>query len=414
MLLSCFLYFKRLYFVILILKNMLKKIKRFWNNIKIGLALGMKSADEEILHNDNGGDDVDSGVHQQVSDKRVAKHLLKGEITQEVEELRYRTFAVDREAKGYDFYSPVKAVKKPQTLSRKMMYLTDKGLILITIQPNRHIGDDVYEALAEIDTKNIQVDKKGEIQQNIGKIKKKHRYTIQVERPQDFFPRYRLEEYTQKVVCFYADEEKKKCVVDFYVTKYPNDKDYKSKGFVRELENIRDKKMKSDVVDIKGLEFQTVHAYGKNDGLFYKFQNFVFDGIYEYDGDYIVRYKGSVAVDGEDFFDKYYSESMAKKYRDNAPKEATVNYDPYNTADIRTYKCAICGKTVSYNQQDIDNVVPTDDTDKIEKDNDVTEFMDMENTEQLFGKKICKECMAKHKSELMAEYYESVSKNKAE
>ena len=83
---------------------MWKKIKSVLNRLKIGLAVGMKTADEQILHNDNIADDVNSAIHKQQDDHRVAKHLLKGEITQEVKELVHRTIAVDRERQEYEVY----------------------------------------------------------------------------------------------------------------------------------------------------------------------------------------------------------------------------------------------------------------------------------------------------------------------
>lgn len=186
--------------------------KSLLNKLKIGLALGMKAADEELVHSNTSIDDVDSGVHQQVTDKRVAKHLLKGEITQEVEELRYRTYLVDRESKDFDFYSPVKAVRKQKDDTRRISYENNENLYLITVQENRHIGDDVYDALENIDIDKMETDDNGEVKYNLGKLQKKHNYTIKLGRNEYTVPRYRLEEYTKKLVCLSMDETEKKAL----------------------------------------------------------------------------------------------------------------------------------------------------------------------------------------------------------
>ena len=75
----------------------MNKIKKFLLNIWYGLPFGLKAASEEIM---SGGEVEQNGssINQEATDNRVAKHLLKAEVTQEVEELRYRTYKVAGEA----------------------------------------------------------------------------------------------------------------------------------------------------------------------------------------------------------------------------------------------------------------------------------------------------------------------------
>ena len=87
-------------------------IKKWAYKILYALPFGMKAADEEIMGGNSSSSDDGQSVHQQVSDERVAKHLLKGEITQPVKELRYRTYKVDDEAKNYEYLGGGTAIKK--------------------------------------------------------------------------------------------------------------------------------------------------------------------------------------------------------------------------------------------------------------------------------------------------------------
>ena len=185
-------------------------------------------------------------------------------------------------------------------------------------------------------------------------------------------------------------------VLDFYVTKYPNDREWKSKGFVREVEYIKTGR-RSDVTDINSIEFITTHAFNFYDGITFKFNKLQFKEVLEYDGDYILRFNASVEINGKDFFDENQCESMKKKYDENAPKETTINVNPYDLQDVRVYRCSMCGKEVFYNQKDIDSLSSSEDS----TGSDVTEYMDMETSEQTFGKMVCRECMEKHKAELM-------------
>lgn len=387
---------------------MWKKIKSVLNRLKIGLAVGMKTADEQILHNDNIADDVNSAIHKQQDDHRVAKHLLKGEITQEVKELVHRTIAVDRESQEYEVYSPMKALKLPKRIEKRVPEIYNKEKYsLLTVQSNKTLGDNVLEALENVDMNNIETDKNGEISQEIGKLKKKHRYTLKVTRNITFTPRYFIEEYAKKLVCFTINQEENKYMLDFYFTKYPNDKDWKSKGFVREVEYMKNDRRRSDITDIRTVSFVTSNAYGFYDGISFNFDNLHFEEVLDFDGSYILRFSASLKEKPKDFFDDLYNEEMDRKYKNKAPKkESTVSIDPYSPMNERTYTCSVCGKVVKYNVESVDNKIASDETVK----DGVTEYMDMENAEQTFGRAICKDCLAKHNLELLNEYAENLKK----
>ena len=60
-----------------------------------GLFYGMKAADDTLLS--PAQDDLcNTVIQKEVADERVGGHLMKGEVTQAVEELRYRTYEVER------------------------------------------------------------------------------------------------------------------------------------------------------------------------------------------------------------------------------------------------------------------------------------------------------------------------------
>lgn len=379
---------------------MWKKIKSILNRLKMGLALGMKTADEQIMHNDNIADDVNSGIHQQQNDHRVAHHLLKGEVTQEVQELLWRTVKVERESKSHEYYSPYKTVKKQNLYdSRKLKIFNEPVYEVLTVQENKNIGDNVLDTLEKVDMNNVVINENGEVRHNIGRLQKSHKYTIGVKRSNMFTPRYYIEEYTNKLVCLIVNEEKNNYIIDFYVSKYPNDREWKSKGFVREVEYIKSGRH-SDVTDIKSIEFVTSHAFKFYDGITFKFNKLQFKNVFEYDGDYIIRFSAEVEINGKDFFDENQCESMKKKYDENAPKETVINVNPYDLKDMRAFRCSVCGKEVFYNQKNIDELASSEETNT---ESDVTEYMDMQMTEQTFGKMVCRECLDKHKAELMEE-----------
>ena len=71
----------------------------------------MKATEDEVLHQTANSIGGGSSIIKEVDDTRVSKALLKGEITQEVEELRYRTYKVDKEAKTFGKFELIDLIK---------------------------------------------------------------------------------------------------------------------------------------------------------------------------------------------------------------------------------------------------------------------------------------------------------------
>lgn len=94
--------------------RILDKIKGFF----MAIPFGMKAADE-ILTTSNKDTDEGSSIHQQMEKKCVYNDLLKGELTQEVEELRYETFKAEEESNEYQYIGNGLAIKKKGSATKK-------------------------------------------------------------------------------------------------------------------------------------------------------------------------------------------------------------------------------------------------------------------------------------------------------
>lgn len=357
------------------MRKIKNKIKELW----YGLFGAMKITEEETLKAP--GVNISAGVtiNQEVHDKRVSTALLAGKETQEVKELRYRTYAVDREAQTYEVFSPTLAMKKDELEKQdtKFIYYDDSdGLEVITIQNNFPLVETIEESLEQVGNRGKRTD-----------------YWIKIEREFGFMPRYRLEEYTKRLVV----KEKTKgktAIIEFYVSKYPYEMDLKSKGFVKEIEKVMNDKVRSDVLDINIVSFTTNHAYKVVDMLLYTFKVKELKGVSEYDGHYVIRYLADIIVNGQDRTDQYYNEEMANKYKNKAKKEVVHDLTPHTVDTV--YVCEECGKEVKYCPQDMDNLDPSDEI----NDGSVTEFFDLQISERTFGKKLCKKCLERHLNEL--------------
>ena len=356
----------------------MKKIFNWLSTLWHGLFYGMKATDE-IMVTGNIDTIPGSAIIQEVNDHRVSKALLKGEVTQEVEELRYRTYKVDREAKQYEYIAPTLAFKRDKQDSKFVSYEKNGDLELITIQPNETIVEEIAKSLG-----------------SVGTYGQRDEYLIKLKRK--FFPRYRLEAYTKRLAVFKLDETH--VILDFYVSKYPNDKDFKSKGFVREIEKIKDEQMHSDVLDIDNVSFTTSHAYKLNDLLQFEFNNLEFKGVSEFDGHYVIKFEACIVKNGYDLIEQYNSVSMEKKYQNKEKKDIAL--DLFNIPQTKVYKCESCGKEIVYDPIEMEEVAATKPREidaETDSNTHTTEFMDVQIVQQTYGVLLCKDCLKKYLKE---------------
>lgn len=358
------------------MNRLLKAVRSFF----IGLFLSMKKTEDDTLHQSGVDSDAGTAINQQVTENRVSQALLRGEVTQEVVDLRYRTYAVARESAHYNYFSPTLAKKKKPSNVSSMHIENADNREIVTIQDNKVAVETVTESLLRIGSDGKYV-------------KRQNEYNIQITRGEYATPRFRIEDFMKKIVVKKGDDEWT-AVLDMYVSKYPDDKDVRSKPFIRELERILDTGIRSDMFDIKSVSFETYKAYGLDDMLRFEFGDLQLACIMEYDGDYIIRMVASIVDGGTDMTEEFYSERMAKKYENKEKKELTYTMDP--NEQVRTYTCASCGKTVFFDARALDGKNASDEFDG----ESVTEYLDYEMSEETFGKMLCKDCIKKEMQRL--------------
>ena len=129
------------------------------------------------------------------------------------------------------------------------------------------------------------------------------------------------------------------------------------------------------------------------------FKNIRFREVIEFDGHYILKFKASLQQDILDLTKKYFSKTMEEKYKNKEKKEVVLNFFDYN--QIQVYKCQECGKEIILDNELMEeiNVYQGRDITEENFENEnpqVLEFMDMQISEQTFGKRLCSDCLKKY------------------
>ena len=355
------------------MKKTFLNIKNWLYLLWTGLFWGLKSTDKEAFT--QSGVDMGGGISmdEEMHTNRISHDLLAGKETQAVKELRYRTYKVDRESKMYEYFSPTLALKREEKLDSKFVkFENEENLNIITVQNNFPLTEGVLETLRQVDGQRHKIE-----------------YWIKLIREKGFLPRYRLEEYTKRIVVREYEKDVK-AVLDFYVTKYPNDKDLKSKGFVREIEHVMNDGLRSDVLQIKNVSFVTCHAFNQYDMILFEFNNLQYRYVKEFDGHYVISFLSDIVKNGEDLTDKFKNQAMEEKY--NKKERKDVVYELTTDMLKQTFYCADCGKAIEYDPMAIDEMEPSANPTGTNN----TAYFDLQMAEQTFGKKLCTDCLKKY------------------
>ena len=306
---------------------MINSIKKYFYRLWYSLPFAMKAANNEIFGSSdkNGGD---MSIHQEVNDQRVGHHLLKGEVTQEVEELRYRTYKVSEESERYQYIGNGISVKEEKEEPKKNIHKF--------IQDNELLVSSVLEEMQRVGSYGTE----------------NYRFEVTYKN----FPRFKIEQFAKQVDVYINDKEST-IETAFHFNTEPNPYDMKSKPFITEVEKMANVKSKADAErnelasNIETFSFITYKSHGEDNLVTYSFTGGAkFKSFEKTDGDFIVTYSWDEYTRvPSDLSVKYYSKSMAEKYEKKVPK--VVEHELVETN--RKRYCEMCGKEINAYDGDI-------------------------------------------------------------
>lgn len=306
----------------------MNKIKNILKRTITGLPFGLKGANDVIM----GKEDTlpnNTTINEEISENRVGKHLLKGEVTQDVADLRYRTYKIDNNAKNYTYLGNGIAVKNTDEKNE------NKGKTKYHFSQSNHIiCESILTTLQQVGKHGID------------------KYWTEIQYRE--YPKFKLEKY---IMLIDVDINDKECFTTLHISTSPNPYDVSSRPFINYLENIlkdpSEYTLSHDSVlgNIESLSFSTYKAINEDDYVTYSFVN---GGqcisIKKVKDEFILKFKWKyymrVPLNLEE---KFYSVNMEKKYEDNTPKIQPLPID----GTPRKQYCSVCGQEMSVYDADI-------------------------------------------------------------
>ena len=279
--------------------------------------VGSLAGGENAIKGDPFSNDGNVSIQKEVESNRLGEHLVNGEITQEVVELRYSTYEVSEESKNYKYIGDGQAIKQ---LSKATSV---EGNISF-YQENRFNTETVLDGMMQAETNN----------------RKRGSYTLNV--TYSSIPRFRVESNV-KSFKFVANKSGNR--IELYIDTLANGAEASSKPFINEMEKLvanHDKHAieRSDIGLIESITFVTNNANGEKDLMSYILCGLSFSSLVKEPEKYIL----TISVDNftrSNLTDKFYSKEMAEKYAQKAPKKQ----NPVTIKDIYgVEKCPLCGE----------------------------------------------------------------------
>lgn len=266
-----------------IFKNLYHKIKKMF----YGLFFGLENANQEVFTNVD-YDSSSTNIHQEKLTKSVYKDLLKGEITQEVKDLRYQLYYIYDNSQNYKYIGDGNSEKKTVN----------------TFNCNEF-------AFSQSD-KDISVTLSEELN-----FFNKEQYFFNI--IYEDYCRFKHEKYITKIDVNVSNkrQEKNKVIYFYYNAYVSTDNVY----YRILLNGLKSKKIENNdfFPTIKEFSFTTFNAQGINDLYKFNLYNLKPLDVLEKDGFILVEYEFE-NFQVENIVAKYFSQDMQDKYDKKASK----------------------------------------------------------------------------------------------
>lgn len=317
---------------------MFKKVKNWFNRRMTMLSLAMSNVEKNALGQQSETLSSDVNQVQRHTQGQLADSLKQGEITAEVMDLRWRTYKILKETEGVtseitgydeDGMPIVKTKKVNKKLGLKKVKLDpsdDYKLEMVVDNSEIVLGGNQAmdnESLSILDEVLQNTNENGDLVTTHAIIDSVDYYaTNKSERPikinRSSLPNFLLENFTIKLNVRTITKTEK--LLEFYVSKYPDEYNRTSRLFISEVKKILNGQNSSSMLEFDSVNFISYKTLGVDDYLEYEFDNISFDKIVEFNGFYVIKFNSNVKINGNDILDTYRMVELDKKYEQKVKK----------------------------------------------------------------------------------------------
>ena len=320
------------------------RIKKWFKNQMAAAAIAISSVEKNVFNQQGTNLGLDTKQEQKHEEGTLAYNLKQGEVTQEVKDLRWRMYKVLKASENLklkvhsmdqdgDFHFNSVKTTSDSVLLNKVKLDTYDDYELEMVVDNSEIVMDVADAMDNahlslygdvkkyVDKDGDEIAIHGQINSNEFSATIKSQRPIKIERISH--PKFYLENFTTKLNIRKINNEDK--LLEFYVSKYPEELKPTSRLFVRKMEKaLQSGLIGEEVFMMDEVGFITRNTLGSPDFLCYGYKITDFHKIVEFDGHYVIKFKGKVIVNGTDVLSDFIEEDLDKRYENKEVKKQKI------------------------------------------------------------------------------------------
>lgn len=280
------------------------------------LAIATSNVEKNALGGEKNSLSDGIGFERFQESNRLSYGLIKGELTQQVQELRWRMYKILGETENIKTeivgtYIDAEGDVRNKTIS----YKHQKNIDNITLEPS-----DEYPLEMVVHNDSISIgftDALTDNEEDYGKYEKIEK-TILINR--EFPSKINLEQYADKLMIRTINEKEK--LLELYVSKYTDEFDRKTVFLISELKKCINNPRSTNIIEITGLGFVSTNTtVGTSQNNLFEYEITSFDKIVDFNGYYVIKFKSNVLVDGENIFEQYRMDDLDQKYEKKEKKD---------------------------------------------------------------------------------------------
>lgn len=317
----------------------------------VNMAIAMGNVEKNTLGQEAIDGGIETGKHQKLNQNSVMDALLRGEITEEVEKLRWRMYKTSSAMKnfglkviGYDSdgnpitkiaYSGdeerLDKIRKEPSDEYELIMVVDNRNVSASVNTSLNLDIDEYDepihsksanivnndVLNESDevnnSSNVKLD--GDEIKTIGVVKdNKVGLNLPISITREHRPKFELENYTKKL--HIKEINNKEFLLEFFISKYPGQFDKNSDFFLSDIKKIMSQPNRyNSIIDINKVSFVTNNTVGVPDFLEFEYTIQKFDKIVEFNEFYVIKFISEVTIEAKSVVDKFRNEELDEKYK---------------------------------------------------------------------------------------------------
>jgi hypothetical protein len=294
----------------------MNKIQKWFNNKVIGITMALSNTEKMFLSQKTSAfSDNSEKKIQDVNTGTLMNDLKNGEVTSEVQSLRWRLYKVLQASEG--LRSTVTGVDEHGNKIISTEKINNKnGLRKVKIDQH-----DTFDLELVVDNSEITISVNDSLDKdtlNSTEYFALNKGIKPLNIIRGHIPTFEIETYTKKLNVRSINENTK--LLEFYVSQYPDEFNRTSRLFISELKKIINDGKRSDMLDINGCSFITNKSLGSNDFMEYEYKITGFDKIIIFNGHYVIKFFAEVIVGGVDILEKYKIDSLDQKYLNKESK----------------------------------------------------------------------------------------------